>query len=82
MQTEISQYQKTLTVDNNQRIFYVHAFGWCNDHFVCNLKDLPACMKYFEGNEQYKVAHIWNNKLQYLSKKEVKEILAANKIPA
>lgn len=70
------------TIDNRQRIFYVHCFGWSNDHYVCNLKDLPACMAQFEGNETFKVANFWNNKLQYLSKKEVKEILAANKIPA
>ena len=70
----------TTIIDNTQRIFLVHEFGWGTTHMVCNMVDLPKCMAHFEGNEQYKVAHIWNNKIKYLSKKEVKEILEANQL--
>jgi hypothetical protein len=81
-QTTPSNLETTMitVIDNNQSVFYVYEQGWGNTNFVCNLKDLRKCINYFEGKEQYKVARIFNNKLEQLYKKEVIELLEANKL--
>ena len=67
-------------IDNTQRKFYISEIGWSSNSYVCNLNDIPKVIKEIADKEPYKIYHIWNHKLQAISKKQLNEMFAANNI--
>ena len=67
-------------IDNTQRKFFITEIGWSNNSYVCNLKDIPKVIKDIANKEPYKIFHIWNSKLQAISKKQINEMFEASDI--
>lgn len=67
------------TIKTNERIFQVWTFE--DNCYLCNVEDFEISRgELIVNNESIRtVKHYWNHKLQRIGKKEVKQIILANR---
>ena len=71
---------KSNTIKTDERIFKVDLSWSMGKYELCNLADLERIVKNSKGVDR--ISHLWDGNFKRISKKDLKAMLEAHKLPS